>query len=79
MTRLYITNDGEKFFADDEKALVHQLREASNTPTPSDRKFMLDVAERIADMQGVTIPTDDPQSFVAALMKHGFVSEKEDD
>jgi hypothetical protein len=73
---MYLSNDGKRFFAQDEDHLVAMLRRDSFTPSASFEDFMRDVAQRALLQIGQTIRTDSPANFVMDLIKAGLITEQ---
>ncbi len=74
---LYLTNDGQKFFADSSAQLVRLLREASFVPSDNDKDFMAEVAERVT-LQDHTahVATDNVENFIESLVACGFLKRR---
>ena len=74
---VYITSYGRAFMADSAAELVTMIHMDSFDRCATDTIFMQRVAKRIFDEDGIVIPTDDADAFIAGLMKAGRI-ERED-
>jgi hypothetical protein len=73
---MYVTDDGAKFLAEDEAALVSKMRASSFTPSDNTEHFMRQLAERAMLYNGSSVRADaGVEAFVADLIAAGFVSE----
>lgn len=71
----YLLRDGGKITATSASQFVTRLRESSRFDSDcSDAEYMSNFAGRFAELHGVSLATDTPESFLNSLMRCGYVS-----
>lgn len=71
----YLLRDGGKITATSASQFVTRLRESSRFDSDcSDEEYMSSFADRFAELHGVPVATDTPESFLDSLMRCGYVS-----
>ena len=75
---LFVTNDGKKFFAEDEVALIEALHRDSHTHVGTLRKFMEEVSQRAYMQTGLRVSCTSPLSFIRDLKAAGLITEVEE-
>lgn len=74
-TTNYILQDGGKITATCASQFVTRLREGSRFDSDcSDEEYMSNFAGRFAELYGVSVAIDTPESFLDSLMRCGYVS-----
>jgi len=74
---LYLTNDGQEFFADNAAQLVRMLREDAFVESDNDKEFMREVAKRVQlQDRRARIATENVKVFVESLVDAGFLERK---
>lgn len=71
---IYITARGDKVIADSPIELVEKLRRLQGKTEETRRDFMNRFAREIGAIQGATILTTDPGTFIAELIQNDYLS-----
>lgn len=70
-----IKGDNHKIVAYNPESFLHQLHAGSRFDSEgTDEEYMVRFALRLQELEGYLINTDNPDTFLADLITHGFVS-----
>lgn len=75
MTTTYRLKDGDRVVASSPADFLHQLHTGSRFDSEgTDAEFMQRFANRLQELDGYLVSTESPETFLADLITHGFVS-----
>lgn len=70
-----IKGDNHKIVAYSPESFLHQLHAGSRFDSEgTDEEYMVRFAHRLQELEGYLVNTDSPDTFLADLISHGFVS-----
>ena len=70
-----IKGDNHKIVAYSPESFLHQLHAGSRFDSEgTDEEYMVRFAHRLQELEGYLVNTDSPDTFLADLITHGFVS-----
>ena len=70
-------SEGVIHSANSPRELVHKLHEVSHAPSPDDRTWMMEVADRTEIQTGHKLRSDNPEHFIADLLRFGMIERLE--
>lgn len=75
MTTTYRLKDGDRVVASSPADFLHQLHTGSRFDSEgTDAEYMQRFAKRLQELDGYLVSTESPETFLADLITHGFVS-----
>ena len=75
MLNIYRLKDGDKIVATSPADFLHQLHTGSRFDSEgTDEDYMVRFAHRLQELEGYLVSTDNPDAFLADLIRHGFVT-----
>lgn len=75
MTTTYRLKDGDRVVATSPADFLHQLHTGSRFDSEgTDAEYMQRFANRLQELDGYLVSTESPETFLADLITHGFVS-----
>lgn len=75
MTTTYRLKDGDRVVASSPADFLHQLHTGSRFDSEgTDTEYMQRFANRLQELDGYLVSTESPETFLADLITHGFVS-----
>jgi hypothetical protein len=75
MTTTYRLKDGDRVVASSPADFLHQLHTGSRFDSEgTDAEYMQRFANRLQELDGYLVSTESPETFLADLITHGFVS-----
>ncbi|WP_455079705.1 hypothetical protein [Prevotella melaninogenica] len=75
MLTTYRLKDGDKIVATSPADFLHQLHTGSRFDSEgTDTDYMVRFAHRLQELEGYLVSTDNPDAFLADLIRHGFVT-----
>ena len=75
MTTNYRLKDGDRVVASSPADFLHQLHTGSRFDSEgTDAEYMQRFANRLQELDGYLVSTESPETFLADLITHGFVS-----
>lgn len=70
-----IKGDNHRIVAYSPESFLHQLHAGSRFDSEgTDEEYMVRFAHRLQELEGYLVSTDSPDTFLADLISHGFVS-----
>lgn len=75
MTTTYRLKDGDRVVASSPADFLHQLHTGSRFDSEgTDAEYMQRFANRLQELDSYLVSTESPETFLADLITHGFVS-----